>query len=111
MAGNLEEVIETVDIVLSVVPSTEAPAVAEQVVFAAHRVDRRPLVADLNAVAPGTLSRLGATFAAAGIPFVDGAISGPPPTVRPGAKVYIATISHHLPGPRGRERAMYEKLT
>ncbi|GAA2631383.1 hypothetical protein GCM10010436_43440 [Paractinoplanes durhamensis] len=45
---------------------------------------------DLNAIAPATAGRVAEVIGAAGLDFVDGSISGPPPTVRPGATVYLS---------------------
>ena len=50
----------------------------------------KPLVADLNAVAPATARELAGTLARAGLDLVDGSISGPPPT-RPGTtRIYLS---------------------
>jgi len=46
------------------------------------------VVADLNAISPTTVRRVATILA--GIEVVDGSISGPPPTVRPGARVYLS---------------------
>jgi 3-hydroxyisobutyrate dehydrogenase-like beta-hydroxyacid dehydrogenase len=58
----------------------------------------RPLVVDMNAVAPATVGEAAEVITAAGLDFVDGSISGPPPTVRPGAALYLS-------GPRAAEVA------
>jgi 3-hydroxyisobutyrate dehydrogenase-like beta-hydroxyacid dehydrogenase len=55
-------------------------------------------VVDLNAIAPSTVRRAGEILASAGIDLVDGSISGPPPTVRPGARIFLS-------GPRAAEVA------
>ncbi|MEV4403953.1 DUF1932 domain-containing protein [Actinoplanes sp. NPDC049598] len=47
-----------------------------------------PVVADLNAVSPETMARVARELD--GLRVVDGSISGPPPSVRPGARVYLA---------------------
>src|SRR5207249_3609234 len=46
------------------------------------------LVADLNAISPSTVDQLAAVLAP--LDLVDGSISGPPPTVRPGARLYLS---------------------
>jgi 3-hydroxyisobutyrate dehydrogenase-like beta-hydroxyacid dehydrogenase len=66
------------------------------VAAAAHASGARPLVADLNAVSPSTVESVAAALAP--LDFVDGSISGPPPTVRPGARLYLS-------GPRAAEVA------
>jgi 3-hydroxyisobutyrate dehydrogenase-like beta-hydroxyacid dehydrogenase len=57
-----------------------------------------PLVVDLNAISPPTAAAAAEVIAAASLDFVDGSISGPPPTVRPGAAIYLS-------GPRADEVA------
>lgn len=90
LLDSLDEVVAQADVLLVVTPPDEANPAAAQVAAAARRTGSRPLVADLNAVAPTTVYAIAATLAAAGLPFVDGSISGPPPSVRPGARVYLS---------------------
>jgi 3-hydroxyisobutyrate dehydrogenase-like beta-hydroxyacid dehydrogenase len=92
----LDEVIEAADVVLSVTPPGQALAAARSIAEAARRTGATPLVADLNAVAPPTMVQI--VEACAGLPVVDGSISGPPPSVRPGARIYLS-------GPRSAEVA------
>ena len=80
---SLDAVVAEADVVLSIVPPTEAGAVAAAVHGAR-------LVADLNAVSPETARGLGAD--------VDGSISGPPP-------VEAGTTRIYLSGPRAGEVA------
>ena len=92
----LDEVVGAADVVLSVTPPGQAVAAARSIAEAARRTGATPLVADLNAVAPPTMARV--AEACAGLPVVDGSISGPPPSVRPGARIYLS-------GPRAAEIA------
>jgi 3-hydroxyisobutyrate dehydrogenase-like beta-hydroxyacid dehydrogenase len=100
LAGGLEllptlaDVVAAADVVLSVTPPGRALAAARAI--AAVAGDRRPLVADLNATSPATMNQV--VRAAAPLPLVDGSISGPPPSVRPGARIYLS-------GDRAREVA------
>jgi 3-hydroxyisobutyrate dehydrogenase-like beta-hydroxyacid dehydrogenase len=73
------------------------PVVAERLARAG-RDTARPLVVDLNAISPTTASATANVITAAGFDFVDGSISGPPPTVLPGATVYLS-------GPRATDVA------
>ncbi|MEU8233502.1 DUF1932 domain-containing protein [Actinoplanes sp. NPDC048967] len=84
----LDEVIAAADVVLSVTPPAQALGVAHSVAAAARRTGVTPVVADLNAVAPPTMTRI--ARACAGLPVVDGSISGPPPSARPGARIYLS---------------------
>jgi 3-hydroxyisobutyrate dehydrogenase-like beta-hydroxyacid dehydrogenase len=94
----LDEVCAAAEVILVVTPPGAATSAAEQIAKAADRTKSRPLVADLNAIAPSTVAGIEATLAAVGLDLVDGAISGPPPSARPGARIYLS-------GPRAVEVA------
>ena len=81
----LGDVLRTADVVLSVVPPGEAETIG-----AAVRSAGAGVFADLNAVSPETVRRIGAN--------VDGAISGPPPWRPDTTRIYIS-------GPRAEEVA------
>jgi 3-hydroxyisobutyrate dehydrogenase-like beta-hydroxyacid dehydrogenase len=87
----LGSLLRQADVVLSVVPPEAAVRVVAAIAEAA--AGARPVVADLNAVSPGTAREIASLLGAAGIDAVDGAISGPPP-VDPG------TTRIYLSGPR-----------
>lgn len=91
-----ERLVSTADVVLVVTPPEAAVAAARSIAAACAETGARPLVADLNAVAPSTMEQIQTVLALAELDLVDGAISGPPPNVRSGARVYLA-------GPRARE--------
>jgi 3-hydroxyisobutyrate dehydrogenase-like beta-hydroxyacid dehydrogenase len=84
--------------IISIVPPEAAESVAADITDEAHRVTARPLIADLNAIAPRTALRIDAIAAAGGWDLVDGSISGPPPW-KPG------TTRLYLSGPRATEVA------
>ncbi|WP_261569392.1 NAD(P)-dependent oxidoreductase [Frankia gtarii] len=125
LVDSLDDAVGAADIVLSVVPPGEAVAVAVAVAGAIGRsaaaTGATPLVADLNAIAPATVDRV--TAALAGLDFVDGSISGPPPDRASGrgrTRLYlsgprageIAALAHPrleprvLPGPAGAASAL-----
>ncbi len=89
---DLDAVVDSADIVLSVCPPALARAVAGEIAAAARRTSRRPLVCDLNAIAPATMAEVATILAAAGLESVDGSISGGPPTGRPGqvTRLYLS---------------------
>jgi 3-hydroxyisobutyrate dehydrogenase-like beta-hydroxyacid dehydrogenase len=90
LVGDLDAVVAESDVVLSIAPPEAAVAIADDLARAARLADARPLVADLNAVAPATALRISETLARVGLDLVDGSISGPPPR-RPGAtRVYLS---------------------
>jgi 3-hydroxyisobutyrate dehydrogenase-like beta-hydroxyacid dehydrogenase len=86
----LFDVVAIADVVLSVTPPGQALAAARTVANAARESGAKPVVADLNAIAPTTLRTIEQAWA--GLPVVDGSISGPPPTVRPGARLYLSGV-------------------
>jgi 3-hydroxyisobutyrate dehydrogenase-like beta-hydroxyacid dehydrogenase len=93
---DLEAVVATADVILLVTPPGAAVEAAAAVGEAARRTRARPLVADLNAVAPSTVDEIAAALAP--LDLVDGSISGAPPNERPGARIYLS-------GPRAGEVA------
>jgi 3-hydroxyisobutyrate dehydrogenase-like beta-hydroxyacid dehydrogenase len=83
----LQDVLAAADIVLVVTPPGEAVAAATAIRGAAEATRSSPLVADLNAVSPTTMARIEAELG--DLRLVDGSISGPPPSDRPGARLYL----------------------
>lgn len=67
------------DIILSVLPPAEAPALAEHLAPHLAASDRKPVYADCNAVSPETARRIAGIVAPTGCAFVDGGIIGGPP--------------------------------
>jgi len=87
---NLNAVVSGAAVLLVVTPPGSAVDAAAAIADACLATGARPLVADLNAVSPSTMERVEGTLAEAGLELVDGSISGPPPTVRPGAAIYLS---------------------
>jgi 3-hydroxyisobutyrate dehydrogenase-like beta-hydroxyacid dehydrogenase len=85
---SLADVLRAADVVLVVTPPGAARAAAATIAGAARETAARPIVVDLNAISPATVEQIASTIAP--LDLVDGSISGPPPTVRPGARVYLA---------------------
>jgi 3-hydroxyisobutyrate dehydrogenase-like beta-hydroxyacid dehydrogenase len=86
----LFDVVAVADVVLSVTPPGHALAAAQTIANAARESGAKPVVADLNAISPSTMAKVAAAWD--GLPVVDGSISGPPPTVRSGARVYLSGV-------------------
>lgn len=82
-------VVSEADIVLSIAPPGEAEAIVRDLAGAANATGARPLVADLNAVAPATVRRMASLLAGA-LDLVDGTISGPPPWNPGTTRVYLS---------------------
>jgi len=94
----LDDVIAASGIVLSIVPPGAALEVAGTIAAAADRTGARPLVSDLNAIAPATMEAVAARLGGAGLSAVDGSISGPPPRVAGTTVIYLS-------GPRAAQVA------
>ncbi len=86
----LVELVAASDLVVSVCPPGAAVDVAEVLGRVAPAVGRAPVFADLNAISPGTVAEVGALVEAAGMPFVDGAVSGGPPVVGGDTMLYLS---------------------
>jgi len=79
------------DVVLSIVPPSQARAVAQRVAVAAREEATGFLFADCNAIAPRTAAEIGDVLTATGVRFVDGGIIGPPPHAgRTGTRLYLS---------------------
>jgi L-threonate 2-dehydrogenase len=76
---NDRELVDGVDIVLSIVPPGDALALAERLHPVLAAATRKPLYIDCNAVNPTTVARIVAVLAPSAVPIVDGGIIGAPP--------------------------------
>lgn len=86
---SLDDVVGEADVVVSIAPPEAARAIAAELARAASSTGARPLVADLNAIAPATAGAIRDELADVGLDLVDGSISGPPPR-KPGTRVYLS---------------------
>jgi 3-hydroxyisobutyrate dehydrogenase-like beta-hydroxyacid dehydrogenase len=68
------------DFVLSIVPPGEAKAFAERMAPALARLDKKPIFADCNALAPTTVREVAAAIEPSGCAFADMGILGAPPS-------------------------------
>jgi 3-hydroxyisobutyrate dehydrogenase-like beta-hydroxyacid dehydrogenase len=87
---DLDAVVASSDVVLSIGPPAEADAIAGAIAAAAVRTSSRPLVADLNAISPEKARRIGAALGSDGLDLVDGSISGPPPSAAGTTRIYLS---------------------
>ena len=79
---DLRSVVREAEVVLSIVPPERASAAANAVVRAARAQAARPILVELNAIAPATATRIQSLSSEAGVETVDGSISGPPRSTR-----------------------------
>jgi len=71
--------IAAADIILSIVPPSDALALAEQLAPALTASKSKPLYADMNAVSSAKVQEVATVIAPTGCVFADGGIIGPPP--------------------------------
>ena len=90
LVADLDAVVASADLVLSIAPPDQARAIAADLVGAAARTGARPLVSDWNAVSPATARELGDVLAGGGLELVDGSISGGPPRADYRTRVYVS---------------------
>jgi 3-hydroxyisobutyrate dehydrogenase-like beta-hydroxyacid dehydrogenase len=77
--GSLEHLVETCDLLISLINPGHAVAFAGDVASAIRATGRPLIVADLNAIAPGTAREAELLIRAAGGRFIDGGVLGLPP--------------------------------
>jgi 3-hydroxyisobutyrate dehydrogenase-like beta-hydroxyacid dehydrogenase len=85
LVADVDALVRVSDVILSVVPPESALKVADLLASSCSRVGRRPLVAELNAVSPDTVTKI-AEF----LDVIDGAISGPPPKPDSSTMIYLS---------------------
>jgi 3-hydroxyisobutyrate dehydrogenase-like beta-hydroxyacid dehydrogenase len=90
LVPDLAAVVGDSDVVVSICPPARAREVMVDVIEAARAGEVTPLVADLNAVSPATVQELAALAEAAGLEFVDGAVSGGPPAAGSETMLYLS---------------------
>jgi len=87
---DLDAVVGSADLVLSIVPPGEARATATAIAAAAGRTGAHPVVSDWNAVSPATACELERILAGSELELVDGSISGGPPRADYTTRVYLS---------------------
>ena len=81
LADSLDTLVESAELVLSILPPAAAERFADEAADALRRTGARPAFADCNAIAPTTARRVAARIAGAGTgaAFIDAGIIGAPP--------------------------------
>lgn len=88
--GSLDELVASVDLLLSILVPSQALGLAEQVAAAMKRTGATPVFADCNAIAPQTVERIDAMIRGAGSMFIDAGIIGGPPTPKMDTSFYCS---------------------
>jgi 3-hydroxyisobutyrate dehydrogenase-like beta-hydroxyacid dehydrogenase len=97
---NLDELMKSVDLVLSILVPSQAVGLAESVAAAMKRTGATPVYADCNAIAPQTVEKIAGIIADAGAQFIDAGIIGGPPTPKMDTTFYCS----------GPDTAAFEEL-
>ena len=88
---SMNQLIEEVDLIVSIVIPFAAKRVAAKVGKAALKVGRKDLLyLDANAISPMTAEEIGGTLARSGVEFVDGCIIGSAAKMDKGAVIYVS---------------------
>lgn len=91
MRGVEDAAIAQVDIILSIVPPGEAPALAARLAPHLAAAEKKPVYVDCNAVSPATVLRIAGVIEPTGARFVDGGIiGGPPAPGSTGTSIYVS---------------------
>lgn len=85
---DLDAVVAVSEVLLVVTPPAAAVAAAEAIAASARRTGGAPLVVEMNAVAPATLTAVRSALGT--LDLVDGSISGGPPSVVDGTHLYFS---------------------
>lgn len=86
-----EDIIETADLFLSVVPPASAQTVADRFLRKAEGRSRAPVYIDCNALATSTLHEIAKSFSQRGLAFGDGSIIGAAPSGdEKGPRLYLS---------------------
>ena len=90
LLSDLTAVVHEADVILSIVPPEAARAAVEAVLDSARKQLARPLLVELNAIAPTTALKIESAASEADVEIVDGSISGPPPWKSGTTRVYLS---------------------
>jgi 3-hydroxyisobutyrate dehydrogenase-like beta-hydroxyacid dehydrogenase len=103
--GGLSALLEQADVVLSIMRPDRALGFVEELASLTGGHAGRPVIVDLNAVAPSTGRAAASAAESAGLNFVDGGIIGGPP--RPGSS---KTPRLYVSGPRAGELVILNQV-
>lgn len=112
--GTMQKVVETCDVVLSILNPAAAVDNARAAAAAMRAAGRRCVFVDCNAVAPQTAHEIDAIVHAAGGECIDAGIIGPPPRGKARTRIYVsgsqAALMEQLAGPNIDIRVMGERI-
>ena len=100
MRNATDEEIASADVILSIVPPSDAMALAQRLAPALSRAAKKPLYVDCNAISSELAMSIADVIAPTGAPFADGGIIGGPPRAGyEGPNIYVAGAPEGLLAP------------
>jgi 3-hydroxyisobutyrate dehydrogenase-like beta-hydroxyacid dehydrogenase len=94
--GSLEKLVQTCDMVLSVLDPGAAVTNAKAIAAACKATNRKIVFVECNAIAPQTMHEIAAIMEAVGCTVVDAGIIGPPPRNNAKQRFYVSGPHAHL---------------
>jgi 3-hydroxyisobutyrate dehydrogenase-like beta-hydroxyacid dehydrogenase len=88
--GTIARLVGECDVVLSVMNPGAAVDFARDAAEAIRATQKRPVIVDCNAIAPGTVHEIARIVEGAGARFIDGGIIGPPPRGKAKTNLYVS---------------------
>ena len=88
--GTINRLVGECDVVLSVMNPGAAVDFAREAADAMRATQKRPVIVDCNAIAPGTVHEIAKIVEGAGARFIDGGIIGPPPRGKAKTNLYVS---------------------
>ena len=88
--GTIAQLVGECDVVLSVMNPGAAVDFARDAAEAIRAIQKRPVIVDCNAIAPGTVHEIARIVEGAGARFIDGGIIGPPPRGKAKTNLYVS---------------------
>lgn len=92
--GTYEQLVLETDLILSILPPSEASRAAAAVADALKCTGKKLIYVDCNAIAPKTVQEIGKTITKAGSLFIDAGIIGPPPSRQGKVTKFYASGEH-----------------
>lgn len=90
LLGDLDAVVSSSDVVVSICPPSAADDVLAAILASAGRTGSSPVILEANALAPDLVETLASRSTAAGLTLVDGSVSGGPPSPDGDTMLYLA---------------------
>ena len=94
--GSLRAVVETADLILSILPPAAALGLAQDVATEMVATGKTPIYMDCNAIAPETAKAVGEVITKVGAKFIDAGIIGMAPGRGGGPRFYVSGADHGL---------------